>query len=33
MTEDLEGQLRDSQPDIGADEFGLSPLYLPLVLR
>ena len=31
VTEDFEGQPRDSRPDIGADEFTLSTLYLPVV--
>jgi hypothetical protein len=38
VTTDIDGELRDSSPDLGADEFALPPepgcnIYLPLILK
>jgi len=33
VTTDIDGESRDASPDIGADEYTISEIYLPLVMR
>ncbi len=33
VTTDIDGDLRDSTPDLGADEFVYHNIYLPVILK